>query len=326
YWYQNPGKPDLKWKMHFIAVSPGLEAGGVVLDVNRDGRLDIVVGQQGYGNELYWFECPEDPTKPWTRHIIEDRFCKYHDQAVGDIDGDGEPELLFVSQHSRVLGYYDIPRDPYVSPWPRECFHVISTDFSGEGLVIADIDGDGENEVIAGTSIFKRRPTSTSRSIERGYEADQQKVLWDETVIVAGLVDTRVAVADLDGDGRLEIVFAEGESDPARLVWCHAPDWEPNLLKGDLFHPHSLQIADFDGDGRPDIFVGEMGLGRHEGARLIVFLNKGGGMFEESVIDVGIPTHEAKVADLTGDGRPDIVGKPYHPKRQIDVWYNETPL
>lgn len=193
-------------------------------------------------------------------------------------------------------------------------------------MVIADIDGDGENEVIAGTSIFKRRPTSTSRSIERGYEADQQKVLWDETVIVAGLVDTRVAVADLDGDGRLEIVFAEGESDPARLVWCHAPDWEPNLLKGDLFHPHSLQIADFDGDGRPDIFVGEMGLGRHEGARLIVFLNKGGGMFEESVIDVGIPTHEAKVADLTGDGRPDIVGKPYHPKRQIDVWYNETPL
>ena len=95
---------------------------------------------------------------------------------------------------------------------------IISTDFSGEGLVIADIDGDGENEVIAGTSIFKRRPTSTSRSIERGYEADQQKVLWDETVIVAGLVDTRVAVADLDGDGRLEIVFAEGESDPLDCV------------------------------------------------------------------------------------------------------------
>ena len=42
------------------------------------------------------------------------------------------------------------------------------------------------------------------------------------------------------------------------------------------------------------------------------------------LVQEGIPTHEAKVGDLTGDGRPDIVGKPYHPERHNDVWFNET--
>lgn len=31
-----------------------------------------------------------------------------------------------------------------------------------------------------------------------------------------------------------------------------------------------------------------------------------------------------RVADMTGDGRPDIVGKPYMPERHIDLWLNET--
>ncbi len=37
-----------------------------------------------------------------------------------------------------------------------------------------------------------------------------------------------------------------------------------------------------------------------------------------------IPTHEAKVGDLTGDGKPDIAGKPFQPESHIDVLFNET--
>jgi hypothetical protein len=135
---------------------------------------------------------------------------------------------------------------------------------------------------------------------------------------------TRVAVADLDGDGRLEIVLCEGESHPGRLAWCAPPDWGPRILRDDLFHPHSLEIADLNGDGLPDIFVAEMGLGRNPDPKMLIHLNRGNADFEEVVFQRGIPTHEAKVGDLTGDGRPDIVGKPYDPERHIDVWFNET--
>lgn len=103
------------------------------------------------------------------------------------------------------------------------------------------------------------------------------------------------------------------------------PGWRHDItLIADLFHPHSLETADFNGDGAPDIFVGEMGLGRNPDPKIIVYLNLDGARFAEVIFERGVPTHEAKVGDLTGDGRPDIVGKPYEPQRHIDLWFNET--
>lgn len=299
-WYENPG-----WQLHEMAHAPNLEAGGLVFDVNRDGRPDIICGQQMGGKELYWFECPDDPRQPWARHVIENRFEKYHDQAIGDLDGDCEPELVFVSQRAGVLACYDIPPDPSVEPWPAELCHVIAEGVGElEGLAIADVDGDGRNELVAGPNVFR-------------VGADG---LWSAEVLAPDFVRTRLAVGDLDGDGQADIVLAEGESHPGRLAVCWGPGWSLEVLRDDLFHPHSLALADFDGDGRPDIFVAEMGLGRNPQPRMFLYLNRGRRSFEEVLIWRGVPTHEAKVADMDGDGRPDIVGKPYHPERHIDLW------
>ena len=302
FWYENPS-----WERHDTAHAPELEAGGILIDVSRNGRVDIVAGQQWNGNELYWFEHPADPRGPWQRRVIENRFRKYHDQFAADVDGDGEDEIVFLSQKSGVLAYYDIPDDPTVEPWPKECCHVIAEDMHDvEGLAAGDVDGDGELELIVGPNIF--RPA-------RG---------WQRTRFAQGFDKTRLALADLDGDGLMEIVIVEGESHPARLAICHLPTLTPTILRDDLFHPHSLAIADFTGDGRPDIFVAEMGLGKNPNPNMMIYRNRGAGSFEEVVIARGIPTHEAKLGDLTGDGRPDIVGKPYDPERHIDVWFNET--
>ncbi len=304
FWYENPG-----WARHDIAEAPNLEAGGALVDITGNGRLDIVVGQQAGGRYLLWFEQPENPRQPWTRRVIEDRFEKYHDQAVGDVDGDGEHEIVAISQKCGVVMYYDIPADPRVEPWPRGCCHIIARNMQDvEGLAVCDLDGDGRAEIIAGPHVLK--PSGAQ--------------LWDVDVIATDYVMTRVAVADLDCDGRLEVVLCEGESHPGRLAWFSGPPWREHLLRDDLFHPHSLQIADFNADGLPDIFVAEMGLGRNQNPRMFIYLNQGDGRFEEVLVWQGIPTHEAKVADLTGNGLPDIVGKPYVPEKRIDAWLNRS--
>lgn len=312
FWYENPG-----WQRHPISVSPQLEVGQALADIDGDGRVDLLVGQGVHYHDVYWFEQPPDPRDPWDRHLVTDAFEKYHDIAVGDVDGDGADEVVVLSQGSETIFYYDIPADPTDGPWPDDHRHVVDEGRRVEGLRLADLDGDGRAEIVAGPNIYRRR--------------DGMDESWERTAITTGWDDTRVAVADLDGDGDVEVILTEGDSPvygthPGRLAWFDPPDWEPTVLRDDLFCPHSLEVADLDGDGSPDIFVAEMGLGRNESPEQYVYLNDGTGSFTETVVARGIPTHEARIADLSGDGHPDIVGKPYAPGRHVDCWYNETRI
>lgn len=315
FWYENH---EDGWERHHLATGPVadderfLEAGGVLVDVTGNERMDVVVGQPaGGGPRAFWFEQPEDPREEWDIHLLTDRYHKYHDQAVGDLDGDGEDEILFSSQVSELLFYVDIPADPFQEPWPETCFHTIATGLEVEGLQVVDIDGDGHQEAIAGPNVFHRQADGR-------WEREQLSDDWDQT---------RVQVADIDDDGELEVLLAEGESpaphlpatEPGRVGYLDPPQWTPVILRAGLYCPHSFELADFTDDGRLDIYVGEMGLGEHDSPRHFVFEHRGNGEFEEHLIARDLPTHEGKVANLGGDGRHDIVVKPYAPERRVDA-------
>ena len=307
FWYENPG-----WERHDVARAPRLSVGGALGDLTGNGRVDLVTGQN-LSTDLFWLEQPDNPRDTWTRRLLTDDFEKYHDVTVTDIDDDGRDEVVFLSQESAVVGYYDVPADPRQEPWPRANRHILAENLDVEGIAVADLNGDGRTELVAGANIFYR-------------SGDK----WTRESIAEGWSWTRVAVADLDGDGQEEIVLTEGdipyaEDRPARLGVFDPPSWELTLLHEDLYNPHTIQIADFDGDGHDDIYVAEMGLNGYDDAAHYVFTNAGDSslMFEEHVIECGIPTHEAKAVDIDNDGRPDIVGKGYA-DTHVDIWYNKT--
>jgi len=62
------------------------------------------------------FENPPDSSLTWNRHIIDNSFQKYDDQAVGDVDNGSEEEILVPSQKGQVLVYYHIPPRPQRVP------------------------------------------------------------------------------------------------------------------------------------------------------------------------------------------------------------------
>jgi hypothetical protein len=302
-WYENPS-----WQRRPMAKAPGLEAGAALVDVNRDGRVDVVAGRRAGPAELYWFEHPEDPAATWPRHLIENRFETWHDLAVDDLDGDGAPEVLLLAGKKGSLFACEIPAEPGEGPWPVEGRREVVSDLGAvEGLAVADLTGDGRRDVVAGPFICRATPDGKA---------------WKARRYAGTLEVTEVATADLDGDGRREIVACEGDRSDGRLVWFKGPAWTPHPLREGLFHPRTLVVTDFDGDGRPDILVAEMGLGRHQAPRMLLFRNLGSGRFQETRVGLGVPTHEARAADVNGDGRTDVVGASYDPGRHVDLWVN----
>jgi hypothetical protein len=308
-----------------------IEAGGVVCDIDGDGYPDLVFGGDWQSNGVWWWRNPGknwQPDVPWERHGIKQHGAtQHHDQAMADFKGLGRPQLAYWNQGAQTIFVADIPPDPRaVEEWPAQAI------FSGsagegpgkyaEGMSACDIDGDGRPELLAGNHLFKHLGDGR----------------WSATRIgeIGGLI---FAGRLIKGSKHPQIVIAPGDSSgPVRWYECRDDDdplrqgsWIGHDLVGrSLIHPHSLQIADIDGDGNLDIFVAEMAKWTESQpepdnpqAEALIFYGDGRGGFRRTVFQTGMGFHETRLADLDGSGRIAILNKPYNWQApRLDLWLN----
>ncbi|MEO1980199.1 MAG: VCBS repeat-containing protein, partial [Fuerstiella sp.] len=267
-WFENSGTPtdDRLWQRHVITTDlPG--AYDVTLaDFDRDGDLDVAASSWLLGNQFAWFEnsgSPDDGV--WKKHMIESDVGETRTMRAADFDGDGDVDLLGTGRKSHhVIWYENRPAENSVD-WKKH--FVDDRSLCPAHGNPADMDGDGDLDIVMALGFFYR---PGSGQPDASLHREDNQIVWYENngkpdagpwkkhVIGPRFDDAFEAVAgDLDGDGDVDVV-ATSWRNPGRVVWFenHGDPkgrWTRHMLKNNWRSANQVIIADFNGDGRPDI-------------------------------------------------------------------------
>jgi hypothetical protein len=307
FWFENEGAG--RWRQHLIGQDARTDVGGVAFDVDGDGWVDQASGGT-------WFRNPGEPRAAAGWERFENGAIAAHDNLAADIDGDGKLDLVSILDKAGVY-WYAVPDDP-TGHWVEHRVLGVTTPQCHGGLAVGDIDGDGDLDM-----------ARVDRWLEN---ADGRGTAWmehkafDFGKVGPWGIQTRAKLVDLDRDGDVDLIQAEGDVLDGRVAWFEnrlrdGGEWLPHPIKapGHKQDFHSLCVADFDNDGDLDIFTGGGPLTQGEHVWFLWENGDGrGGEWVEHVVQRGLETHESVSADVDGDGDVDVLTKPW--RGDLHVW------
>lgn len=306
-------------------------------DLDNDGDLDVAVVKNLKGH-LLWFENSGTPTdgKLWKRHVITLDLPGAYDVTLADFDKDGD---LDVAGSGWVLGnqfaWFEndgTPADD--AEWAK---HMIDQDVpETRTMRSADFDGDGDADLL-GTS----RRGKTSMWYENLLDAG--KVAWKKHIIDdQSICPAHGNPVDMDGDGDIDVVMALGfyyapekKEDAGashlpeenQVVWYENDKPKEGVWKRHVIGPKFLDAfeaigADLDRDGDIDVAATSW---RNPGS--VVWYENNGDPKKEwtrhNLKENWRSANQVIIADLNGDGWPDIAACAEHGSYELRWWKNE---
>jgi hypothetical protein len=311
--------PD-RWTRHVLGRDSPSDVGAAAIDVDGDGWIDLVTGGA-------WYRNPGPPDRPFSRIVFDPELTGVHDVVPGDIDGDGRLEIITMSDRNS-LRWYKIPDDP-AAPWVR---HEIGAPVHA-GVSVGDLNGNGHLDVVrtdvwfenirGDGTVWHRHPIGPNTPPPADFHPP---FAYHATYSV---------VCDMNRNGRSDIVYTDAEIPGGKVWWMenrdgHGLAWQrheiyvPHLAREPRRGAyHSLYVGDLDGDGDVDVFSCEMeAVGGDRPPRYYIWENRdgvGGAWHEHVILDANLGGHAAMVGDITGNGRPDIIAKPWRPRAENAV-------
>jgi hypothetical protein len=303
-WYENPS-----WKKHVIDPGAGFNTDAEVADVDGDGKPDIICVTN---SEVRWYRNPD-----WQMTVIGK--CTLHDIEVADFDGDGKIDL--VGRDQAEFGRRGDRLHFYKQDSPGAWRHRELEIPNGEGLCVADVDGDGKPDVVIQGSWL-----ANPGDILRGqWTAHAYTKTWTHR-------DAFIAVGDVNGDRRPDIVLAPSElaGGKYRISWFESPPdptregWTEHVVEDgvETVH-HFVGVADMNNDGAADIVSAAMHQGKAP-QEVKIYFNQGKGLSWKKQVVATTGSHSMRIVDLANDGRKSLFGA-NHQGQKIELWENRPP-
>lgn len=294
-------------------------------DFNGDGNMDVVfVAEADEVHQLFLGDGKGGFTD------VSDRLSatsQGNGLTLGDVNGDNLPDIIIGS-----TGETDYAPDAKIIPARNLLFmndpkrpghfinatetHLPKTNDQTESIALADMDGDGDLDMILASPAH---PNRLLLNDGKGRFTDAS----DRLELLVPMETRDVHAVDVNQDGHMDIVFFNitsnnfgWDKDPQTRILINDGkarfrDETSKRLPTHMFSSWAGAVVDFNADGKPDLLVGSIQVPGFVPLQLRAWQNDGNGVFKDVTLDVipGVTVGRSwnmGQGDLDGDGKPDV--------------------
>lgn len=261
-WFENPKQKDKQWPQHYIYSAVANESPAFA-DVDNDGRVDLIFADPT-DRQMLWMQAPAKGIGEWRKFTVSEKNAPgtdvfSHGLGWGDINRDGKNDVIIKE------GWWEGPDDVHSPDWK---FHAADLGDDCSQMYVLEVNGDDHPDVVSASAHL-------SGIWWHEQINNEGEVTWEQHVISYAFAESHaVALADFNGDGKLDIVTGKrnlkrntwrknpGTHGPPLLYWFEfspeAPYWIAHEIDNASGAGLNIAVHDMNGDRKNDIIIANM--------------------------------------------------------------------
>ena len=272
-----------------------------VADLDRDGQPDLVIANYNDSSVSAYLGRGDGTFGAEVRYGVKPAPTSV---AIADFNGDGIPDLVVADYGSSQISVLLGNGDGTFAPAVNYASAAASSGIQPYSVAVGDFNGDGKADLVVTNYSNIATPFAAGASVSILLGVGDG-TFHPAVEFAAGSGPLALAVADVNGDGLLDLVVADNFSNTVSIL-LGAGDGtfgQPlNLDAGD--RPSAVAVGDFNGDGIPDLAITNSFVGT-----VSVLLGSGNGTFQKLVTYATDPYTDPfslTLVDFNHDGKLDL--------------------